>query len=206
MDTLWSLYGMLTLILITGVVGYGVLIFATNPHSKDITAVSAIRMALRNVGVEKPAWRTLIVSSTQDVKVPANLIWEAWSKLEEWPVWSGGIIGSTRWVTGEGWQVGAQFEQSVSLGFPVGTRRSIETVEEFEEMRRVRWCRMLGGAKACHVWSFTYLPNGNTRITNTEVYHGTTIGLIKPLVAGRWERAFHEVVSGLVSEARKQSL
>jgi hypothetical protein len=194
---------MLTLIFLSGVVGYGVLIFATNPHSKDITAVSAIRMALRNVGVEKPAWRTLIISATQDVKAPADHIWQAWTKLESWPEWSGGVVGKTRWVTSDGWQVGAQFEQTVNLGFPAGTKRSIETVEEYDEMRRVRWCKMSGGTKACHVWSFTYLPNGKTRITNTEVFHGTTIGLIKPLVARSWERAFHKAVTGLVAEANK---
>lgn len=199
-----TLYGPITMIFLMSVVGYGALIFVTNPHIKDITAVSAIRAALRNIGVERPAWRTLIISATQDVKVAPDKLWEAWSHLENWPKWSNGLIARTKWITGDGWQAGARFEQVVCLGFPYGNMRSVETVEEYDEMRRVRWCKTSGGTKACHVWSLTCLPNGKVRITNTEVFHGTFIGLIKPLIASRWERAFNAAVSGLV-EAAKQA-
>lgn len=202
METMWSLYGMMGLIFLASVIGYGAMILVTNPHSKDITAVSSIRTALRIIGVEKPAWRTLIVSSTQDVKVSLEAVWAAWTRLEEWPAWNNGMIGKTRWITSEGWQTGAQFEQVVQFGFPYGTRVSRETVEEYAEMRKVRWCKTSGGIRSCHVWTFTYLPNGKTRITNTEVFHGTFIGLIKPLVAGRWERMFKNAVDGLVNQAK----
>ena len=203
METMWSLYGMIGLIVLASLIGYGAMILVTNPHSKDITAVSSIRAALRIIGVEKPAWRTLIISSSLDVKVPLEAVWSKWTRLEEWPAWSNGMIGQARWVTGEGWQTGARFEQVVKLGFPYGTRTSQETVEEFDEMHKVRWCKTSGGILSCHVWSFAYLPNGKTRITNTEVFHGTMIGLIKPLVAGRWERMFKNTVDGLVKQAQK---
>lgn len=194
---------MVTLILLAGIVGYGAMILVTNPHVKDITAVSAIKTALRNLGVEKPAWRTLIISASQDLNVPLESIWENWSHLETWADWARDTHLSARWQGEAGWTKGARFEQVVQLGFPAGTRRSVETVEEVEPMRRVRWCRKGGGVRACHIWTFALLPNGRTRVTNTEVFHGTLIGLIKPLVAAHWESRFNASITGLAQAARR---
>lgn len=196
---------MVTLIFLAGIVGYGAMILVTNPHTKEISAVSAIRTALRMIGIVQPAWRTLIVSATQDVNVPLETIWTAWTCLEDWPRWSASMYRSTRWIGSAGWQVGGKFEQTVELGIPLGSRRTIETIGECDPMRRVRWCKTSGGIKSCHVWSFTVLPNGKTRITNTEVFHGTFIGLIKPIVAGQWERSFNATVTGLAQQARKSA-
>ena len=203
---MWSLYGMISLIFLSGIIGYGAMILVTNPHVKDITAVSSIKTALRNLGVEKPAWRTLIVSASQDVKLPADAIWEAWSRLEKWGEWSKDTHLSARWIGEPGWQVGARFEQVVDMGFPVGSRRTVETVEEVDPLRRVRWCQKGSGMRACHVWAFSMLPNGRVRVTNTEVFHATFVGLIKPIVAGRWEKKFKAAVSGLEAAARKVSV
>jgi hypothetical protein len=193
---------MISLIFLAGIVGYGAMILVTNPHVKDISAVSSIKTALRNLGVEKPAWRTLIVSASQDLNIQQEAIWEAWSNLESWGKWAQETHSSARWVGAGGWQAGARFEEVVNLGFPGGTRRAVETVEDVEPMRRVRWCNSRIGMRTCHVWSFTVLPNGRTRVTNTEVYHGTLIGLIKPIVAGHWEKKCNAAVSGLARAAK----
>ena len=206
METMWSLYGMITLILLAGIVGYGAMILVTNPHVKDITAVSSIKTALRNLGVEKPAWRTLIISASQDIRLPAEALWEAWSQLESWPLWSKDTHAAAKWIGEPGWQAGARFEQVMDMGFPIGNRRTVETVEEVDPLRRVRWCQNGGGMRACHIWSFAMLPNGRVRVTNTEVFHGTFIGLIKPIVASRWEKKFNAAISGLAEAARKVPL
>jgi hypothetical protein len=192
---------MISLILLAGIVGYGAMIFVTNPHIKDINAVSAIKTALRNLGVEKPAWRTLIVSASQDLNLPLESIWETWSDLESWKDWSKATHLSARWVGEAGWQAGARFEQVVDLGFPTGVRRTVETVEDVQPMRHARWCKT-SLVRACHVWSFAPLPNGRIRVTNTEVYHGTLIGLIKPIVAAAWEKKFAASISGLAKAVR----
>ena len=205
MQTIWALYGMGTFILLATIVGYGAMIMVTNPHTKEITTASPIKIALRIIGIVKPAWQTLIISASQDVNLPIEDLWKAWTELEQWPAWSKPLYRSTRWISGAGWEKGARFEQVVNLGFPFGTKRSKETVGEFEPMRRVRWCKTSGGVKSCHVWSFTLLPNRRVRVTNTEVFHGTMIGLLKPIVAWRWQRLFDTAVSGLVHQARGTS-
>ncbi len=205
METLWSLYGMISLILLSGIIGYGAMILVTNPHVKDITAVSSIKTALRKLGVEKPAWRTLIISASQDLKVPVDAVWETWSQLEAWTDWSKDTRTSARWLGDPGWQAGARFEQVMDMGFPLGMRRTVETVEEVDPQRRVRWCQNGGGIRACHIWTFNMLPNGRLRVTNTEVFHGTFIGLIKPIVASSWEKKYHAAVTGLAAAAREVS-
>ncbi len=194
---------MISLIFLTGIGGYAAMIFVTNPHVKEIGVISTIRTALRNIGVEKPAWKTLIISAAQDVKVPAEALWTAWSRLEGWTDWGGSLYESVEWTQGSEWEAGARFKQVVSWGFPVGKKTSIETVEEVVPLTRVRWCKQSGGIKSCHIWSFTYLPNGQVRVSKTEVFHGTTIGLIKPIVASRWQKMFDASVKNLIREARK---
>ncbi len=203
MGNIWSLYGMLGLIFISVMVGYGVIVYATNPHVKEISAVNAIRTALRNIGIEKPAWHTLIISATQDIRLPLDKLWETWSRLDGWPAWGSALVASTRWVSGSGWETGAKFEQSVYMGIPAGVRRSVETIEECEPMRRVRWCRSGAGIRSCQIWSFTVLPNGRTRITHTEVFDGTAIGLFKPLLAMKWQPRFDRALTGLVNKTRE---
>lgn len=205
MQTMWSLYGMGAFILFTSIVGYGAMIMVTNPHAKEISTASPIKIALRIIGILKPAWRTLIITSSQDVNLPLEDIWKTWSELENWPVWSKPLCRSTRWISKAGWEKGAEFEQVTNLGIPFGARRSKETVGEFEPMRRVRWCKTSGGVKSCHVWSFTLLPNRRVRVTNTEVFHGTTVGLVKPIVAGLWQRKFDAAVAGLVRQASESA-
>ncbi len=46
MQTMWSLYGMISLVFLSGIVGYGAMILVTNPHVKDISAVNSIKTAL----------------------------------------------------------------------------------------------------------------------------------------------------------------
>jgi len=205
MQTIWSLYGMGAFILLASIAGYGAMILVTNPHVKEITTTSPIKIALRIIGIVKPAWQTLIVSASQDVNLPVEDLWNNWTELEKWPVWSKPLYRSTRWISAGGWEKGAEFEQVTDLGIPFGPKRSRETVGDYEPMRRVRWCKTAGGVKSCHVWSFTLLPNRRVRVTNTEVFHGTMIGLLKPIVAWRWQRMFDAAVTGLVQQTRETS-
>jgi hypothetical protein len=55
--------------------------------------------------------------------------------------------------------------------------------------------------RSCHLWTFTPLPGGGTRVGNTEVFTGTVIGLTKPLLAPRWRRQFQQAVDGLLRQA-----
>jgi hypothetical protein len=42
------------------------------------------------------------------------------------------------------------------------------------------------------------MPAGGTRVHNVEIFAGTSIGLVKPFVAKRWNGLFQRAVDGLV--------
>jgi|SoiMethySBSTD1v2_1073268.scaffolds.fasta_scaffold309466_2 hypothetical protein len=123
-------------------------------------------------------------------------------KLEDWPKWSTPLHVSTRWIGEPGWEVGSRFEQVIDLGFPLGKTVSLETVRAVTDAESVSWWKDEKGVKSCHVWEFTALSPDRTQITNTEVFHGLFIGLVKPLAARRWQSLFEASVAGLIQSTQ----
>ncbi|MCI0712677.1 MAG: SRPBCC family protein [Chloroflexi bacterium] len=161
------------------------------------------RAVLNEMGVDEPTWKTLVVYASEETDRPREELWEMWTRLENWPDYSP-LFAGTRWIGEPGWKVGATFEQELILGFPVGAMRSKETVDELEAGRRVGWSKDQKGIKSKHVWLFEELSDGGTRITNLEVFHGTAIGLIKPLVKDRWKRLFKATVEGIINAVHER--
>jgi hypothetical protein len=65
----------------------------------------------------------------------------------------------------------------------------------------VSWFGDKGGITSCHSWQFIPQANGGTQISNVETFSGTTIGLVRPLVANRWNRQFQQAVERLAQAA-----
>lgn len=180
-------------------------IIVAQPNTLGIKEIvmDVVTSALHKIGLEKPTWATVIVASSQDVDIPQAILWETWSRLEDWRLWSKPLHSASRWIGTPGWAVGAKFEQDLNLGFPLGKTTSAETVGALVPGTSVMWWKDEKGIKSCHIWEFEPLNEGRTRITNVEVFHGTAMGLIKPLVAKNWQRLFEQSVGGLVRRARK---
>lgn len=196
-----SFYGMLVFLVVTLSAGYIAAIIFLNFKPRKSTESQIARRALRSLGLaDQPTWKTVIISATRDVEVPLESLWETWSCLESWPTWSA-QHASARWAGEPAWQVGARFEQALRLGFPFGRVTTVETVAQFHPEREVGWCKQTGAIKSCHVWSFAMLPNRRVRVTNIEVFHGTVIGLLKPLIFLQWQKAFEKTLNGLVRHA-----
>jgi hypothetical protein len=203
MEQTSSFYGMLAFLTVTLVGGYIAAIIFLNFKPSKSTEVMIARRALRSLGVDnQPSWKTVIISASRDVEVPLEKLWETWIKIEDWPSWSA-LHSSARWAGEPSWQVGARFEQALKLGFPFGRVKSIETVAQCSPEREVGWCKNNGIMKSCHIWSFTLLPNRRVRVTSTEVFHGTLVGVLKPLVILQWQRLFEKSVNGLIQHAAK---
>lgn len=201
MQTVWSVYGMLALLFLTLVIGYCVAIVALRPATDKASQASLIRLALNNLGVQKPAWNTLVITATRDVRLPVEALWEAWSNLDDWSMWSCRHL-SARWTAKERWQPGAQFEQVMNLGFPLGRQKVKASLAEVSPGRTVRWSTARKGSKTCHIWSFTLLPNRQVRLTTTEVFQGDLYGLLKPLLILQWQKPLNRSLDALIRLAK----
>jgi len=165
---------------------------------------TVIATALQKIGVEKPSWKTVIAAASQEVAIPQATLWDTWSRLEEWSLWSKPLHVATRWVGKPGWESGARFEQDLNLGFPVGKTTSAEIVGAFVPGESIMWWKDEKGVRSCHIWQFERVSDSRTRITNVEVFHGIAMGLVKPLVANQWQKLFEQSVAGLIQHAQKQ--
>jgi len=158
--------------------------------------------ALQQMGIKRPNWQTLIASASKEVKLPRQVLWETWTKLEDWSHWSNPLHVATRWVGEPGWKVGAQFEQDLNLGFPLNTKTSVETVGEIVPGESVNWWKEEDGIKYHYFWLFEDLPTGETQVTITAIFHGKAIGYCKPLVDYIWQKMFEASLEGLIRQAR----
>jgi hypothetical protein len=159
-----------------------------------------IAFCLQRIGKDRAGWDTLVVSGAADTADPAAALWATWTDLERWPTWSPLHQSVTRSGTAE-LAAGATFDQRLNLGFPIGTTSQHVTIDLLEPGRRASWSGNSNGIKSCHLWSFTPSADGGTHVSNTEVFSGVVVGLLRPLVAGRWNRQFQAAVDGLIRRA-----
>jgi hypothetical protein len=145
------------------------------------------------------------VSASAETTISSDKIWETWARLEEWPLISTGFHQSTRWLGDPGWVQGARFEQVLSLGAPLGTVTGHEIVVNVAPGRQVIWAAEDDSLKAFHIWRFLTMEDGTTLVINAEVFHGTSVGLIKPLVARKWRTKFSTVVDDLIAHVGNTS-
>ena len=167
--------------------------------------MDTLTIALQKIGLDKPTWKTVIAAASQEIDIPAATLWEIWSQLEGWQVWSKPLHVAARWMGKAGWEVGAKFEQVLNLGFPLGKLTSIETVSALVPGKSAMWRKDDKGIQSCHIWDFEALGERRTRITNVEVFHGLSMGLVKPLVAANWQRMFEASVAGLIQRTQMKS-
>jgi hypothetical protein len=168
--------------------------------SHDPATHQDVAFCLDGIGVARPGWKTLVVAATADSPADPYDVWTLWSDLGKWPSWSP-LHQSTEWTGPPGFDAGATFDQTLRLGFPAGTVTDHVTVGLAESPLRASWSGDANGVRSCHLWTFTERAGGGTRIGNTEVFHGTVIGLTKSMLASRWRRQFQQAVDALAGKA-----
>ena len=190
----------ITAVLVTVLAG------CSQPQSPTELAVEeTVQIAFDRLEIERSTWRTLVVSASAKTTIPSDQIWDSWTRLEDWPLISSDFHQSTQWLGDPGWFQGARFEQVLSLGAPLGTVTGHETVVNVIPGRQVIWAAEDDSLKAFHIWRFLTMEDGTTLVINAEVFHGTSVGLIKPLVARSWRKKFSNVVDDVIAHVGKTS-
>jgi hypothetical protein len=165
---------------------------------------SSLAFCLGRIGKSAAGWNTLVVRGSADAAAPAGDLWAVWANLERWPDWSPLHRAVTRGEPGE-LVAGGTFRQEIELGFPVGTTSEQVTLAVLEPGRRAAWEGDANGVRSCHLWRFSPLPGGGTRVENTEVFAGLAVALLRPVVTRRWNRAFQGAVDGLIRAAAESA-
>lgn len=160
--------------------------------------------ALSRIDIDAPAWKTLVVLASAETDLAPDLIWQTWTNIEDWPSMSS-LVTAARWTRGQAWRVGSEFVQELRLGFPFRGKTSDERVVSVEPGVAAEWGSDRQGLRTVHLWRFEPLQVGGVRITNVEVFHGSFVGVVKPLVAKRWQRLFQAQVDGLINFARESA-
>jgi hypothetical protein len=165
-----------------------------------LTSTSEVDYCLGRIGITSAGWQTLIVQGSAVTTASPERVWEVWSDLRTWPEWSPLHLQAT-WAGDPGFITGAQFDQMIKLGFPVGTKTQRVLADVLEPAVRASWSGDESGVRSCHTWSFTLAEEGGTLISDVEVFTGTTIGLVRPLVGRRWNAMFQRAADGLARMA-----
>ncbi|GAB3829716.1 SRPBCC family protein [Dactylosporangium cerinum] len=163
-------------------------------HNDNVT------FCLRRISASTPGWKTLVVQGSAVTEASPQQVWRVWSDLATWPHWSP-LHTATAWAGTPGFALGARFDQTLALGFPVGTKTEQATIAELEPEARAAWAGDSGGIRSCHSWRFTPTASGGTHISNVEAFTGAAVGLVRPLVARPWNRMFQGAVNGLARTA-----
>ena len=195
-----SLLAVLIAALLIGLLG----VVLTGKPDPAVLRQPLVIAGMRPIGVDEPSWQTIVVYAARDGELPRETVYEAWAKLESWPSWARPLVMQARWVDLPGWRVGARFEQTLDLGFPLSRLHSVEIVSAATPGHLVSWSKDENGVRSNHIWSFEDLPNGGARIVDCEIFQGMLVGFARPLVEKLWQSRFDDAVSGLVSFARKE--
>jgi len=161
---------------------------------------SEVDYCLGRIGIASAGWQTLIVQGSSVTTASPERVWAMWSDLSTWPQWSPLHLQAT-WAGEPGFTAGAQFDQTIKLGFPVGTKTQRVLVDVLEPGVRASWSGDENGIRNCHVWTFTPADDGGTRISDVEIFTGTLMGLVRPLVGRRWNSLFQGAADRLARMA-----
>jgi hypothetical protein len=153
---------------------------------------------LDRMGIDSPSWKSLIVLSSADAEADPELVWLTWADIDNWPSMSP-LVNATQWTSGDLWRPGSEFVAKLNLG--LGSETAKNRVMSVDPGRSAEWGQSRGGLRTAHVWRFEPRQSGGVHITSVAVFHGSSIGVLKPFVAKRWRRLFQAQVEGLVDMA-----
>jgi hypothetical protein len=155
---------------------------------------------LDRMGIDSPSWRSLIVLSSADAEAAPERVWLTWADLDNWPSMSS-LVNASRWTSGDPWRPGSEFVAELDLGLGLGSKAAKNRVMSVDPGRSAEWGQSRGGLRTAHLWRFEPLQSGGVHITSVVVLHGSSIGVLKPVLAKRWRRLFQAQVEGLVDMA-----
>ena len=79
-----------------------------------------------------------VVEDRIEVAASPEVVWTCFADLGKWPHWFPALV-EAEWVAGNSWTMGAQFRQTVKVGFPLGKVTGVATIVELASGSYVAW-------------------------------------------------------------------
>jgi hypothetical protein len=159
-----------------------------------------VMQVLNRMGIDSPSWKSLIVLNFADAEADPERVWLTWADIDNWPSMSP-LVDATRWTSGDPWRPGSEFVTKLNLGFRLWSETSKMRVVSVDPGRSAEWGQSRRGLRMANLWRFEPRQSGGVHITSVAVFHGSSIGILKPFVAKRWQRLFQAQADGLVNMA-----
>ncbi len=155
------------------------------------------------LGLSGPQVNTLAVQHSVVTDIPSAKLWEILENIEQWSRWGKPWMERSRWLEKRKFEVGARFEQVRRMGIPIGRQVSVETIRELIPGASVAWWDADGGIRCCRIWSFETQPDGQTKVTASEVFVGPLVFLFRLVVQRYWSKLNERMVTGLIDFAKR---
>lgn len=156
-----------------------------------------VQYVLDCAGIQRPDYKTLIISEPVIIQNSAANVWQYLQHPKEWKSWQNPLVISVRMSGDSITRAGEQFEQLLNTGFPLGKTTSAETVGAYEQDQLLAWWKNEKGVLSCHVWTVEQVSATEVLVTNTELFYGYSIALIKLAVVNNWSSRFRQTVHQL---------
>jgi hypothetical protein len=183
---------------------YAYLVFMADPLANKDEYQTYVSQGLKILDVSEPDWQVMVIAGSHEVDGSREKVWEAFSKVDKWGNWAGPIVRTAYWKAEPEWKVGARFVQDLYLGWPLEFIRTEEKVEQVFIPDRVTYSRTVGTVRSVHFWRFEFQAGGKTKVTSVEVFHGSDIGYLRPIVEKRWQRFTDLALDGIAEYVQKQ--
>jgi len=110
-----------------------------------------------------------VVEDHIEVSASSGVLWACFADLNKWPHWFPALV-EAEWVAGNPWTMGAQFRQTVQVGFPFSKVTGVATIVEISTGSYVAWEGKVMGMEAIHGFRFDDTAGGVEVLSRHEFY------------------------------------
>ncbi len=137
-----------------------------------------------------------VVEDRIEVAASPEVLWSCFADLGKWPHWFPALI-ETQWIGGTPWTVGAQFQQTVQFGFPLGKVRGVATIIEISASPYVAWEGKVAGMEAVHGFRFDATAGGTEVLSRHEFYGSLALLARLLFLTRRVHKIYRTALEGL---------
>ncbi|MDY6875458.1 MAG: SRPBCC family protein [Chloroflexota bacterium] len=110
-----------------------------------------------------------VVEDRIEVAASPEVLWTCFADFGKWLHWFPALV-EAEWIAGTPWTVGAQFRQTVRVGFPLGRVTGVATVIEVSAAPYVAWEGKVAGMEVIHGFRFDATIGGTEVLSRHELY------------------------------------